>query len=277
MLTLRMTTEHGGEATYKYRLSNNHILTKYGRPSYFLRHRISTPSQSAGPSPSSSRPLSRISSLESMREAFYSAAGTPRSLSAQSPSTSYTNLNGHKQKHPAWLDMTAAGSQTPPHTLPKLHANGLQLASPMMSPKQSSFNLQQPLPASSIRSTHDINEQESLEEQYYAYESDNSTSGEKEDAWDQESLISNESEASGTVRASYDRQGRSNSAGTSPTTPYDQSRASSLARLRTQLEANDVSSVPIERGKSSGTLVSAWVPFGAHKLALMCLAPSVSI
>ncbi|KAK9893952.1 hypothetical protein P389DRAFT_198683 [Cystobasidium minutum MCA 4210] len=251
-----LLTEHGGEASYKYRFSSNYILTKYGRPSYFLRHRLSTPSQSAGPSPASSRPLSRISSMESMRDAFYSAAGTPRNMSAQSPSTSYTNLHGHKQKHPAWLDMTAAAADNT--SLPRLHhANGLQLASPMMSPKQASFTSLQPSPASasSIRSSHDAYGQYSLEEKYYEYESDDSTPGDKEDnTWDQESFVSNESDNSGTVIASPGRQGRSSEGRSSPMTPYDQSRASSLARLRTALEANDVGSTPLERGRSSGTI-----------------------
>lgn len=202
-----------------------------------------------------------------MREAFYSAAGTPRSLSAHSPSTSFTNLNGHKQKHPTWLDMTYAGNSSKENgNAPKMTANGLQLASPMMSPKRSNFDdTQQTQSASSTRSAFDANGQESLEENYYEHDdSDSATSKEKEDAWDQESLSSVNSDASGTVVPDTGRQSRPTSARNSPTTTYDQSRASSLARLRSQLEQNDLSKTPPDRSRNSGTLVSIVFPLVLH-------------
>lgn len=249
--------EHGGEVNYKYRLSNNYVLTKYGRPSYFLRYRISTPSQSTGPSPSSSRPLSRISSLESMRDAFYSAAGTPRSLNSQSPTVSHTNLQGYKQKHPTWLDMTLSSAPASRVDLPRLHANGLQLASPMMSPKQSTQNLNAAPPASGIRASQDENGQMALEERYYEdEESDEGTARAQEDSWDKKSLISDASDTADTVVPSPGRNSRSTSSRNSPVTPTEYTRASSLARLRTQLQANDPNHVAPIRGQSSGTLVS---------------------
>lgn len=252
-----LSVEHGGEVNYKYKLSNNYVLTKYGRPSYFLRHRLSTPSHSAVPSPSTSRPLSRISSVESMRETFYSAAGTPRSLSAQSPSVSHVDLHGYKQKHPIWLDMTM--STTPPNSknIPKLHPNGLHLASPIMSPKRSSAELQGLPSSSGIRLSLAANDQEALEERYYEYE-ESEASNEKgqDDTWDQESFTS---EPSGAQETGLSRSGRprtpSNPLGV-PTSPSDLQRASSLARLRTQLEENDMQRKPSVQGRSSGTIVS---------------------
>lgn len=253
MILTAFTTEHGGEVNYKYRFTSNYVLTKYGRPSYYLRYRTSTSSHSGAPSPSTSRPLSRISSFESMRETFYSAAGTPRSLSAQSPSVSQANLQGYRQKHPTWLDMTLTATPVASNSLPKLNANGLQLASPMMSPKQTSSSM----PTSAIRYPRDTQVQESLEERYYEYEeSEASVDGEYDDTWDQESLASDASK-SGDLPAVYSgRQSRSVDARIGSAITPDINRESSLARLRTQLTENDTGHAPPLRGRSSGTLVS---------------------
>lgn len=273
MLTIHRV-EHGGEVSYKYKLSNNYVLTKYGRPSYFLRHRMSTPSHSGAPSPSASRPLSRISSLESMRETFYSAAGTPRSLAAHSPSVSHTDLQGYKQKHPAWLDMTLTTASTSLKHVPKMQANGLQLASPMASPKRSSADLHTVSSSSGIRLSRDANDQETLEEKYYEYEeSDASLTGGPDDTWDQESLTSERSAAGDSGSSRSGRGVRGNHSPDVLRTPSELQRASSLARLRTQLEENDISRVPSSRGKSSGTLVSSYPAIMKHTISIF-LTPS---
>lgn len=271
VLISSVVPEHGGEVSYKYRLSSNYVLTKYGRPSYFLRHRSSTPSHSGAPSPATSRPLSRISSLESMRETFYSAAGTPRSLNAQSPTVSHTNLQGYKQKHPSWLDMTLSAARANT-SVPSLNTIGLQLASPMMSPNRMNSSA----PTSGIRQPLDFKAQESLEETYYEQEnSDTASDGEQEDTWDQESFESDSSKTKKTMISSLGRESRSSSLRSSPTAPIDLNRASSLARLRTQLVENDIAHVPASQGQSSGTLVSSSAL--SFRLALTSVFNSVTI
>jgi hypothetical protein len=207
--------------------------------------------------------------MESMRDAFYSAPGTPRQLNARSPTTSHTNLQGFKQKHPNWLDMTAA----PPHSgVPKLDTPGLQLASPMISPSQSHFNMPGTSTSSELVPNPPNNAHSSLGEKYYGYyeESDEETESPAapEETWDQESLTSRDSVDSDTLRGSPDRDCRDSrsSSHVSPVTPHDPLRASSLARLRTQLEENNPHAVPPQRSKISGTIVSLSV------LPLCCAA-----
>lgn len=103
-------SDYGGTVKYRYRPGNNTIFTKYGRPSYYLRSRASTPGHSLPASPAASRPVSRVPSLESMNDAFYSLPTTPRQSFSRPPSN---------HRLPSWLDMTMArraSTSSAPHS-----------------------------------------------------------------------------------------------------------------------------------------------------------------
>ena len=196
-------------------MGNNHILTKYGRPSYFLRHRTSTgtPSHSALPSPSTSRPISRVASFESLgQETFYSMPSTPKMGSnSRTPLGSHQNLqslrNGAHHRHtPLWLDMTMSRSPSADKHSPVTPITLLPSKEIVVRPPT----------ATALASDRARRARFSLDGQDSA---DDAFRKEAVDDWDEESLLS---EDSGTGMASGSHG--------------IETRAESLARLRTQLE-----------------------------------------
>lgn len=103
-----LLAQHGGELQYEYSPRNNPIITRYAKS--FSAPEPETPAENlATPVAEISPALSRKSSLESLRDLFFSAPTTPAiGLSAPSTPSRMSHVGQHARV--SWLSMTSVNS-----------------------------------------------------------------------------------------------------------------------------------------------------------------------